>query len=101
MKFKILEILVKARPEAISARDVAEPLNTDPEYILKLLRGYCNYGNPWFDRITVKNSKQIRQRWTVTDEGIEAYRNGEAQLLKQSKYREAPILERVRVNFLL
>lgn len=87
-RFRILEILVKVSPEAISARDIAKPLNADPDYISKLLKGYYNYGNPWFDRITENVNGQTRYRWKATNEGIEAYRKGEAHLLKQGRYRK-------------
>jgi hypothetical protein len=89
IKFRILEILVKASPRSMSSNEVAEIIGEPIGKVSSALCSYHYYQNPWFERITGKNGKKP-YIWIATEEGVDTYNSGEARLLKKKKRKLTP-----------
>jgi hypothetical protein len=88
IKFRILEVLVKESPRALFTREIVEILRESKGKVSAVLCNSYYYQNPWIERIIDEGEKRP-YKWRATKEGIEAYYNGEARLLKKKKRKLA------------
>jgi len=83
LEYRTLKLLMEVSSKELYTSEIAKALGENTKYVTNMLRYYWGHQNSWFRKVLDKQGKRTVCKWTVTTLGIEAYKSGEAKLLRK------------------